>query len=257
MTDEPSVFSRTIFAAAVCAGALGFAGSAAALGPESLREGLFGPRASEGRQASAPPVARYVSEDGDGFTLDRTQSRPLLKFDNSYEVWVLQPQPAPRGDVIYKNDLGEPVLRATRLGGVTIFTDQRPGGSAAALAGGGNPIRLLPLSPQALVERLLQSSVRASRAARHGILFDAEATPISSAVIADAAQVTSLAVARMAERPDGRSKLARLQRVFLAEGRKVSAKLEKGTMMITVVSKLGLAGRPSSERIVQAADSAR
>ena len=44
---------------------------------------------------------------------------------------MLQPQPAPRGDVIYKNDLGEPVLRATRLGGVTVFTDHGPAGSAA------------------------------------------------------------------------------------------------------------------------------
>jgi hypothetical protein len=102
----------------------------------------------------APAVARYVSEDGDGFVLDRTQPKPLLKFDNNPEVWALAPHPGPRGDTIYKNDLGEPVLRATRLGGVTVFTDQRPGGSAAALAGGGPALRLSPLGPQALLERL-------------------------------------------------------------------------------------------------------
>src|SRR5690606_35936740 len=120
---------------------LGF-GAPAHAGPESLREGLFGRHPADGRSQVAPPVARYVSEDGDVFILDRTQSRPLLKFENSPEVWALSPQPAPRGDVIYKNDLGTPVIRATRLGGVTIFTDQRPAGSAAALAGGGDPLRL-------------------------------------------------------------------------------------------------------------------
>ena len=64
--------------------------------PDSLREGLFGPRQAEGRTGSAPVVARYVSEDGLGFVLDRTSRRALLKFDNSPEVWALQGQPAPR-----------------------------------------------------------------------------------------------------------------------------------------------------------------
>ena len=113
-----------------------------------------------------PPVARYVSETGDVFILDRSQPKPLLKFEHSPEVWVLLPQPGPRGDVIYKNDLGEPVLRATRLGGVTVFTDARPSGAAAALAGGGSSLKLAPLGPQALLERLAQASARASRAAR-------------------------------------------------------------------------------------------
>ncbi|MET0274645.1 MAG: DUF4908 domain-containing protein [Phenylobacterium sp.] len=235
------------------AGALGFAGSATAAGPESLRDGLFGKRPTDGRQFTAPPVARYVSEDGDGFTLDRSQPRPLLKFDNSYEVWVLQPQAAPRGDVIYKNDLGEPVLRATRLGGITVFTDQRPGGSAAALAGDGPPLRLGPLSPQALLERLAQASRRASRAARRLVPFEAEATPASSALIADAAMVTSEAVVRMTQRPDGRRMLARFSKVRLAEGRRASAQIAQGVLHVTVAPPQGMAGRPSSERIVAVA----
>jgi hypothetical protein len=254
MTVEPRVFSRAVCAAALCT-SLGIAHPAAAF-PHSLREGLFG-RPSDGRQADTPPVARYISEDGDVFTLDRTQSRPLLKFDNSVEVWALQPQPAPRGDVIYKNDLGEPVLRATRLGGVTLFTDQRPGGTAAAMAGVGVPLKLAVLGPQALFEKLAQASLRASRVARHGILFDAEATPASSAVIADAAMVASVAVIRLSEKPEGRSVLARLRRVFLIEGRKSNAQMDQGTMRITVAPQQGLAGRPSSERIVAAAVAGR
>ena len=81
----------------------------------------------------------------------------MLKFQDSPEVWALHPAPAPRGDMIYKNDLGEPVLRATRLGGYTLFTDARPSGEAVSFAGGAPPLRLLGLSPQALGERLLQA----------------------------------------------------------------------------------------------------
>lgn len=257
MTGELSVYSRAIFAIAVCASVLGFTGPAAAA-PESLREGLFGARPAEGRQFAAPPVARYVSEEGDSFTLDRTQLRPLLKFDNSAEVIVLQPQPAPRGDVIYKNDLGEPVLRATRLGGVTVFTDQRPEGSAAALAGVGNPLRITVMNAQALLERLGQASFRASRAARRLMVFEAPNIRATSfTLIGDAAMIASEAVVRISRRPDGSRVLSKFNTVRLIEGRKVGAEVSKGTLQITVAPAQGLAGRPSSERLVAVATNAR
>jgi hypothetical protein len=248
--DSGPASRRGAYCAAIACALLGFAGPASA---QSLHDLLFGRHAPHaGRDFAAPPVARYVSEDGDGFILDLTQDQPLLKFENNPEVWALKPQPAPRGDVIYKNDIGEPVLRATRLGGITVFTDHRPDGEAAALAGGGSPIRLTPLGPQALLERLGQASLRASRAARHVVLVDAEATPASSALIADAALVASVAVTRLAERPQGRNRLASLKRIFLEQGKRVAAVVQKGTLRITVVPSLGLAGRPSSERIAAA-----
>jgi hypothetical protein len=164
---------------------------------------------------------------------------------------VLLPSPAPRGDVIYKNDLGEPVLRATRLGGYTLFTDDRPNGQAVSLAGSGSPLRLLPMSPQAVFERLAQSSLRASRAARRPMLFEAEATPASSALIADAAMVTAVAIIRLSQRADGRRFLARFNRVRFEEGKKASATLNEGVLRIIVAPRQGLAGRPSSDKILK------
>ncbi|HEY9235610.1 MAG TPA: DUF4908 domain-containing protein, partial [Phenylobacterium sp.] len=120
--------------------ALGGFASEASAAPDSLRDGLFGNRGTDQRRVTAPPVARYVTDDGRGFVLDRSTSRPLLKFDAAYEIYALQAQAAPRGDIIYKNDLGQPVLRATRLGGVILFTSSRPGGSAAALSGQASPL---------------------------------------------------------------------------------------------------------------------
>jgi hypothetical protein len=251
-SDKPAFAYLTFSVAALVAAAtLGFAAPACAA-PQSLREGLFGERPAPGRSFS-PPVARYVSQDGYAFVLDRSQTRALLKFDNSPEVWALRPQPAPRGDVIYKNDLGEPMLRATRLGGLTVFTPERPGGSPAALAGDGPTLRLAPLSPQLLLERLAQASAKATRAARRLIPFEADASPASSAVVADAATVTAEAVVRMSRRPDGKTLLARLKKVKLVEGRKPAAALHAGEMRITVAPADGLGGRPSSDRIMQAA----
>jgi len=238
--------SRGVLAAALlCAAPLGAPASAGVT--DKIRDGFFKHRAGE--QAGLP-LACYVSDDGRQFILDRTQPTPMLKFVNSPEVWVLLPSPAPRGDVIYKNDMGEPMLRATRLGGFTLFTDDQPNGQAVSLAGVGcPPLRLPAMSPQAVFERLTQASLRASRAAHRPMLFEAEATPASSALIADAATVTSVAIIRLAQREDGRRFLARFNRVRFEEGKKSSATLRDGILRIVVAPSQGLAGRPSSDRI--------
>lgn len=250
MTGERTASRGAICAALLGVVTLGLALPAAAGPVDRLREGLFKNR---GAEASGPPIARYVSEEGRVFILDRTQPVPMLKFEDSPEVWALAPNPAPRGDTIYKNDLGEPVLRATRLGGFTLFTDARPSGEAVSLAGGGSPLRLPPLSPQAVFERLAQASLRASRAARRPMLFEAEATPASSALIADAAVVTSLAIIRLSQRKDGRALLGQFNRVRFQEGHKSQATLKNGVLNIVVAPSQGLAGRPSSDRIIKVA----
>ena len=204
-------------------------------------------------RSSGPSIARYVSEEGRVFVLDRTQPVTMMKFEDSPEVWVLIPSPAPRGDIIYKNDLGAPMLRITRLGGFTLFTDQRPSGEAVSLAGGGLPLRLPAMSPQAVFDRLAQASLRASRAARRPMLFEAEATPASSALIADAAVVTSVAIIRLSQRKDGRALLSQFNRVQFMEGKKSQAILKNGILTVMVAPAQGLAGRPSSDRLIKVA----
>ena len=242
--------SRRAFSAALlCVAMLGAAAPADAGVTDKLRNGLFKNR---GGDQSGAPLARYVSEEGRVFTLDRTQPVPMLKFEDSPEVWVLLPSPAPRGDVIYKNDLGEPMLRATRLGGFTLFTDDRPNGEAVSLAGAGAPLRLPPMSPQALADRMLQASYRSGRAARHSIAFQAEASPASAALMGDAAIVVTLALFRLAEKAGGRP-VGRFNLVLFEEGKKPAAMLKDNVLRIVVSPSQGLAGRPSSKRIIKAA----
>jgi hypothetical protein len=65
--------------------------------------------------------------------------------------------------------------------------------------------------------------------------------------------VASEAIIRLSRQPDGRAALAKVKQVRLNEGRKPVAQLVGGVMKITVAPTQGLAGRPSSERIVAAA----
>lgn len=214
---------------------------------------IFGSEQQDQRQAPTPPVARYVSDEGESFVFDRSSPTPLLKFEESSEVIALSPQPVSRGDIVYKDDIGEPVLRLTRLGGLILFAHERPGGAPVALEGLAPGIRLQALSPSALGQKLLQASYRASRAARRLIVFDAqEVTPGSEAVLADAAAVAAEAVVGITRRKDAKALIARIGRISFTPGPQCQAAVKKGVVAITINPSLGVAGRPSSARIIQA-----
>jgi hypothetical protein len=220
----------------------------------SLGQFIFGPPDQDERNAPAPPVARYVSDEGQTFILDRSTPTPLLRFEDSPEILALNPTPAARGDTIYRDDTGQPVLRLTKLGGLTVFFPGRPDGAPVAFDGLAQGLRLAPMSPALLLQRLVQASARASHAARHLIVFDAqEATPGSEAVFADAAFVASQALVRMSGQQGGDKALARLGRVLFLPGSKETVAAGKGVLHITINVSQGLAGRPSSARIIDVA----
>lgn len=233
------------------------AAPAAAQSKHNLRDALFGDRAvADARKPPPPPVARYVSEGGGAFVLDRASAVPLLKFENSNEVWVLSPHAGPRGDVIYKNELGEPVLRATKLGGMTLFTADRPGGAAAAMMGRAQTIQPPSfITPNTLFQRMLQAADRASRAARHRVSFETvqDVRPETSVLVAECANVAAEAFERMARNGD-RNLLNRVARVLMAEGRKPGATLKDDALIITYTAGKGPSGRPSSDRIIKVVD---
>jgi hypothetical protein len=243
------------FAFAACGGTVN-----AQQSDRSLRDFLFGGHSASGSRHAPPPVARYVSETGDAFVLDRRARLPLMKFENSSEVWVLFTQPAPRGDTIYKNELGESVLRASKLGGMTLFTSERPAGDAVAMTGKASSIQPPPfMSVKAVFQQLLQASIRASRAARHGVSFEAiddatgasnDVTPDTSVLVADTATVTAEALERMARNGD-RALLSRVVRVLLVRGGKPGVSLKGGDLTVIYAPDKGLAGRPSSKRIIK------
>jgi hypothetical protein len=83
------------------------------------------------------------------------------------------------------------------------------------------------------------------------MLFEAEATPASSALIADAAVVTSWPIMPVPARTAAAA-AGRFNRVRFEEGARASATLKNGVLRIVVAPGDGLAGRPSSTRILKA-----
>ena len=220
---------------------------APALAQTSLRDHLTA------RPGAAPPVARYVAGDDREFVLDRTGPSALLKFEDDPEVWALRPSPGPRGDVIYRDDTGRPVVRATRLGGVTVFTPDRPGGVPAAVAGQAARIRPAAMSAIQLLKHLARQSVRASRALGRRIDFDAlDVSPGEEVLYADAAAVTADAITEASQQTRARASLKNVRRVELASGGQPDVGVRGDTVRVVVSPPQGLAGRPSSRRILNA-----
>ncbi len=223
--------------------------------PRTLQESMFGSRPQDGRDYGAtPPVARYVSEEGAAFILDRTGDAALLRFERSVEVWALKPTPGPRGDIIYKNDLDQPVLRLSRLGGVTLFTPQRPTGVPVAVAGQATSLRPPVIGPKALLQKLAQASVRASSVAKRLIPFELgkDATPENAYLIGDAAMISAEALARLSMVRDGRRHIDRVKKIVIAPGKRAEARMKDGVVVVTIDQRKGVAGRPSSGRVARA-----
>lgn len=222
-------------------------------GPQSLGDVLFGDR-TPSRPLVGPAPGRYAADAGHAFVLDR-QSRDiaLVRFEDSPEVWALTAAPGPRGDMIFKNDVGEPVLRATRMGGLTLFSPGRPEGEAAAQVSSGAALKVpTSIGPQALIQALAQASARASRAAQHLIAFEApDVTSSTDWVFADAAWVTSEGFVRAVSRVggSGRSFMTRVLAVRFVTGPAPDVATQGAVLRITVAPDRGPAGRPSSQRV--------
>jgi hypothetical protein len=232
------------------AGVLGLAGPSDGATPDWLRKAFT---AHLPGHTKAPQVAHYEMDSGGGFVLDRSATHPMVRFDNDPEVWSLTVSRGPRGDLIYWNDLRQPLLRVTKFGGVTLYTPRRPEGAAASMSGAAQPIRLRSVGVVGLAHALFEASVRSSHAAQHLVAYEApNANPGNDGLIADAALVTSEAMAGLATHPGGRALMSRISHVLVHSDREPAVFVRDGVLMISITPAEGLAGRPSSLRIQQA-----
>ncbi|HEY2179053.1 MAG TPA: DUF4908 domain-containing protein [Caulobacteraceae bacterium] len=250
MASTPRAFIgwKALAAALAAAGCLG---SPALAAPEWVRNAL-----SLGRDSqlhATPTVARFIIQEGGAFVLDRSRNPALLKFDDSSEIWAVQSSRGPRGDILFKDDVGDTLLRATKLGGMTVFTERRPEGSAAALVGASTPLKIIPMGAAGLYQRLVLASLHCTHAAHHLVSFEVpDADAHSAPVIGDAISLAAEAIITLAGRPSGRAATARVDKVVVTTGARPAALFQRGALVIVVVPAQGLAGHPSSVRIEQA-----
>lgn len=92
-----------------------------------------------------PRVGYFVSETQEqGFVLDRTGEKGLLRFDRSTEILVLDMVPGPQGVTYLKDGLGTTILRLMPWGGATVYDADGSEGGAFALKKLASPLILSP-----------------------------------------------------------------------------------------------------------------
>ena len=220
-------------------------GNAQALQSEALRN-------RGGAARALPPTGRYVAESGEAFILDRSGQRPLLRFDRRDETWVLRPTAAPRGDVIYRNDNGDQILRVTPDGGMTLYTVRAPNGTPASMSGPAPGLALPEVTPAQLFRFSLQQSDRMSEAVGHlvYVTLDLE-RPGHEAAVAETVSVICEAVLRLAGSSTTRSHAAGIRRINVVEGARPGATYSNGVLTVVTNPSAGAEGRPSSARIIR------
>lgn len=199
-----------------------------------------------------PPTGRYVAESGEAFILDRSGQRPLLRFDRRDETWVLRPTAAPRGDVIYRNDAGDQLLRVTPGGGMTVYTSRAPGGSPASFSGPGQSLTPPTLGPAQLFQLMTRRSAMLSQTMGRLIEINVDTDGQAEGLAVEALILSTDAVLRIARSPTARSSLDRLRSITIIEGTRASVSYARGDLRIVVAPVQGVAGRPSSTRVIQA-----
>ena len=211
---------------------------------------LRGDQPGRGR-GGMPTTGRYVSETGQSFVLDRSGPRTLMRFERSSEVWVLRPQPAPRGDVIMRNDAGDQVLRVTSDGGMTLYTPSAPQGVPVSAEGAAS--RLLPptLTAVQMANFIIHQSGRATNAVGRLVIVDMEIGQGSEAVAADALSTAVDALIRMSRSAGLRQDAGRVRRIQISDQGRPRVVFSRGVLTIVIDPTAGYAGRPSSARIAR------
>ncbi len=219
--------------------------------PKGPALNIFGGREARG----GPAVARFVAAGVGDFVLDRSQNQPLIKFGRSSEILALTRTIGPRNEEIYKNDIGEQVLRLSGLGGWTIYTPDNPKGTPVDPAPGPVlPIRLQAIANLSeLYQRGQVTSNRISNSLQRHVVFDVpDASAESWALMADTMGVVANAIEINKDRMRQDPKFAHIERILIVEGDQPSIVSIYDTIQITVAPSKGPAGRPSSARIAVA-----
>ena len=198
-----------------------------------------------------PASGLYASDLGERFIFDGRGPRPLFRFERREETWVLRSTPAPRGDVIYRNDAGAQILRVTPDGGLTLYTTRAPNGSPASRVGTGPALELPTLGPIRLFTLMNQRGSLVSQALGRLIVINLTGEQ-SEALMVDALIVTTEAVIRMARTPSFRENISDLRSITLVEGSRSSVTFARGDLRVVVNPNEGQAGRPSSSSIIRA-----
>lgn len=207
-------------------------------------------------------VRSGIYSAGDGtivFTLwPYGNGKYLLNFQNSAEVFVLSVEHGSLGARVMKYDTGTTAIRVSVWGGMTLYTQDSPGGLPATRQGDAPPALQLAVSEPELQAAMQDESSHMTYVQKLDLRFSADPSVMSAdpqtrgrafGALVNAAQgiehfLVSLPVARQIF-------AKRINSVKVAEGGKPTVTLTGQTLLVSFVPSEGHEGRASSLAIQQ------
>lgn len=171
------------------------------------------------------------------------------------EIYSLSATRGPRGDVIYKTDEGETLLRIAAYGGATVFWPGEVQGVAASKSfGDDHPLTLVHEDYEIAVRRAQGASAQVSAMIGAPIFFDVSAgrrsTGDNAAVLSDAVLTAAKGLAMVADDAIGARVIAeRIRRVAFLPGAAPDVVLNGSVLEILYVPGQDINGRPSSAKV--------
>lgn len=240
---------RTILANAMLSLALLLCGSAHA--QDSISEIL-----SRERLGVIEPGS-YLAGDSVGFAIENLGNNFLLRFQGAPEAFVLYADRSSMGGRVLKYDDGETALQVTVWGGITLYTDAKPGGLPAVRTGDAQPFVLSNIS-------LSDLQGAASGAAQHfasmrrlhfSIAMDWAAIESDSGLRAlynDAMQNAVRGIERFTSSAAGREAMSkRVETVSIVAAPRPKVIMASRTLQVTFNPGAGYVGRASSRAIAR------
>lgn len=188
---------------------------------------------------------------------DRRMDCVIDETTPAEEIHLLTATRAPRGDVVWRDQSGEALLRIAAYGGATVFWPGDPRGHAASKSFGEDPPLTLPFATVEIArQRAQRATALISAQVGRPILFDiGDPGPDAgggASVLADAVARAAKGVGRVASDPTGARIIgARVKRVEFQPGKPPAVTFDGGVLGVRYDPGADAAGRPSSSDIAR------
>ncbi len=229
---------------------------------------LLGASGAAAQEPSDPMAARlsaervsdvaagdYSAADDVNFTILPYGDKYLLRFDNSPENFVLYSDRVALGGRELKYDTGVLALKISVWGGVTLYTQEAPGGLPATRLGDASAPPRLVVSATSLNTALADEESHIAYAQRLKLHFSADAAILKDnddvrANAFDTLVNSATGIERVMATPAGRAAFThRFDAVRIVEGDKPTIAISGHTLLVSFVPGAGTAGRASSRSI--------
>ncbi|HXS05798.1 MAG TPA: DUF4908 domain-containing protein [Rhizomicrobium sp.] len=204
-------------------------------------------------------VGDYTAAEDINFTiLPYGGDKYLLRFDDSPENFVLASDRVALGGRELRYDTGALALKISVWGGVTLYTQDAPGGVPATRTGDALAPPRFAVSAANLTAAFNDEESHLSYAQKLKLHFSADAAILKDsddvrAYAFDALVNSALGIERLIATPAGRTAFTkRFDAVRIVEGDKPTIAISGRTLLVSFVPSAGASGRASSRAITLA-----